>query len=623
MAATKSASPTAPLMGDTGLIDAETRHYLRLVSVWHGLFAVASLIGALYLAVTDVDLPAWVRWLAVGLALIVAVANALVVYDTTRLNHHGRVISLIMNYVVFTLCAAVLLHLLGVFLAIDNLADTFPAGIPYLGIALLGYLIHAFGDRFENSMPRQHRLFMRIGGILAAIGMGLFLLVSILVPLIDHILSDWNTPVIALAGLVLAAAGVMMRWILPARFTPNSNIILIVIGLSIALFIAALLLEFENRLVVAALVGSLITGSLMWMMWRMPTASAFRATIRSSEMVEGLMFLSPNLLGFILFFVGPLLFSLYVSFTDWDAFGTQQWIGLNNYAEIFDLRIAPLQNDTQLFADVMDTTRYAELTRIDFLGQQFVIGARDKLFWISLWNTIVFGLLAVPLSTAPALLIAVILNSKLRGMTFFRAVYFLPSIAAVVGVALIWRWLYNSTVGWLNYFIATAITGINTLAGSPILADPQIGWLSETNVALLAVIIVAAWQWIGFNTVLFLAGLQGIPGDLYEAATVDGAGSWAKFWKITLPMLAPTTFFVLSTRIITAMQLFDQVFVMTNPPGGPGTSTMTVTLHLYRNGFQNFRQGYASAIAWVLFLLILGVTLAQFQRQRGTMAYDG
>ena len=142
---------------------------------------------------------------------------------------------------------------------------------------------------------------------------------------------------------------------------------------------------------------------------------------------------------------------------------------------------------------------------------------------------------------------------------------------------------------------------------------------------MLSVIILAAWQTIGFNTVLFLAGLQQIPGELYEAATVDGAGSWRKFWSLTLPLLAPTTFFVVTTTVIRAMQVFEEVFILIpSNPAGPNNSTLTIVLYLYQKGFQRFEQGYASAIAWVLFLLIFGATLFQFQRQRRAgSAYGG
>ncbi|MEZ4592050.1 MAG: sugar ABC transporter permease [Chloroflexota bacterium] len=155
--------------------------------------------------------------------------------------------------------------------------------------------------------------------------------------------------------------------------------------------------------------------------------------------------------------------------------------------------------------------------------------------------------------------------------------------------------------------------------------EPQIRWLSESNTALLAVIIMAAWQWIGFNTVLFLAGLQNIPRSLYEAATVDGATPRQQFWKVTLPLLGPTTFFVVTTTVIQAMQVFEQVFIiMGQNPAGPSNSTLTIVLYLYQKGFQRFEQGYASAIAWVLFLLIFAATLVQFQRQRTSgSSYEG
>ncbi len=197
----------------------------------------------------------------------------------------------------------------------------------------------------------------------------------------------------------------------------------------------------------------------------------------------------------------------------------------------------------------------------------------------------------------------------------------MPSIAATVGVSLIWQWLYNAAVGNINYFITVGVNFFNSTFGLAVV-DPQIRWLSDSKTALIAIVIMAAWQTMGYNTVLFLAGLQNIPKELYEAAVVDGAGTFRKFWNITVPLLAPTTFFVITTSIIQALQMFEQVFVMTNPPGGPNNSTLTVVLYLYQNGFQRFKQGYASATAWVLFLIIFGVTLFQFQRQRNSEAYD-
>ncbi|HSN76226.1 MAG TPA: sugar ABC transporter permease, partial [Anaerolineae bacterium] len=304
------------------------------------------------------------------------------------------------------------------------------------------------------------------------------------------------------------------------------------------------------------------------------------------------------------------------SFTNWDAFGTRDWVGLDNYAQLLNMTFARLSSPTQLAAEVIDTKVFDELLRFNLFGNSYVIGAQDKLFWLSLRNTFVFCLIAVPLSVIPALLVSSILNSKLPGMKFFRAVYFIPSVAAVVGVSLIWQWMYNAAVGWINYAITTGINVVNDVLGLAI-ADPQIRWLSSADTALLSVAIMVAWQTMGFNTVLFLAGMQNIPTVLYEAATVDGAGTWAQFRNVTLPLLAPTTVFVVTTTLIQAFQVFEPVFIMTNPPGGPNNSTLSMVLYLYQNGFQRFRQGYAASIAWVLFLAIFVVTIIQFRRQRG------
>jgi ABC-type sugar transport system permease subunit len=499
-----------------------------------------------------------------GLGAIVSMFASIYI---RRRQHRGRMLSLTINYLVFVICLLWGFNVIGVYTGIDSLADTFGRGLPYLGVAFLGYLITAFGARYEEDRPALTRRFNQVGKIFGAAGGVLFLIAVGILP-----------------GLLSALS------------------------------------KFTNALPFVLFLGVLLLGVLLWMMFRAPTAQALGARSEDNITLNGFLFLSPNLLGFLFFFAGPLVLSLYISFTDSDAFGTQNWIGLANYAEIFNLNITRLADPSQLARDVIDISIFDELTRFNFLGQNYLIGAEDKLFWIALSNTLKFVIAAVPFSIIPALLLANILNSKIPGMTIYRAVYFIPSIAAVVGVALIWRWLYNSTVGYINYFITSGIDFVNSTLGSALIQDPEIGWLSDTNVALFAVVIIAAWQWMGFNTVLFLAGLQNIPKELYEAATVDGAGSWAQFWRITLPLLAPTTFFVVTTTSIQAMQIFDQVFILTIPPGGPGTSTTTMVLYLYTQGFRNFRQGYASAIAWVLFLLIFGLTLFQFQRQRSSSA---
>jgi ABC-type sugar transport system permease subunit len=373
---------------------------------------------------------------------------------------------------------------------------------------------------------------------------------------------------------------------------------------------------------IASLVAALVFGLAIWGMWRAPAALAMKAKTFHEQMLNGWLFLSPNLLGFLIFFAGPLLLSFYFSFTNSDAFNPPQWVGLENYAKILNVTIKPLTSASQLAKDALDIKIYDEVGRLTFGNGGILFGAEDKLFWLALKNTLVYALFAVPLSVIPALVLSNVLNSKLPGMKFFRAVYFIPSIAAIVGISLVWQWLYNATIGYINYFITLGVEFWNNLFNAGLI-DPKINWVSDEKTALLAIIIIAAWQTMGFNTVLFLAGLQNIPGELYDAATVDGAGAWDTFWRITLPMLAPTTFYVVSTTTIQAMQVFEQVFILMNPPEGPNNSTITLVLYLYRSGFQNFKQGYASALAWVLFIVIFGLTLIQFQQQRKSSLYEG
>lgn len=540
--------------------------YLRLAAIWHLLLSGAAVVALVMIWVSDGGLALWLKLVSTAVLVLLGLASGLAVPAIMRHQHRGRVLSLTVNYLGFVFAFVSALHYMGVFIGIDSLANTFGRGVIFIGVIVAGFLIHGLGEQYRD-YPQTYRRLQKTGNWIMLAGLVAFLLAVGLIPGILSFFSRLNT--LLNVGLVTAA---------------------------------------------------LLFGLMAWFMWRKDVAGHLGEKSQDAEMLNGYLFLSPNLLGFLLFFAGPLLLSLYVSFTDSDAFGRQNWIGLQNYGEIFNLSVVSLQSPTQLASEVLDMRVYDELMRLTIFGRSYVIGAQDKLFWIALRNTVVFVVTAVPLSVIPALLLSSVLNSRVPGMKIFRTIYFLPSIAAVVGVALIWRWLYNSTVGWINYFITSIVNAINQLAGMELLADPQIGWLSDTKVALFAVVIIAAWQWMGFNTVLYLAGLQNIPKSLYEAATVDGAGSITQFFRITIPLLAPTTFFVVSTTTIQAMQIFDQVYVLTNPPGGPGTSTTTIVLYLYTQGFRNFRQGYASAIAWVLFLLIFGLTILQFQRQRNAAA---
>lgn len=545
--------------------------WIRLAQIWHIVLAVlgAGMAVGVWTPVAP-ELSIWVRVALSVVGGVVAILSGLTVVWIGRRDHRGRLVSLGLNYLLIIAVLVSLLTVYGTFTGLDSLANTFIRGLPFLALIFVAYLINALGARYTDTSPSTRRTLGTVAKIVLAIALIGFLVA----------IGFWN-------GL-LAALG---------TYTSPLPFLLTLLVLILAL--------------------------MLWVMWRQPTAEVFNATNADNEMLLGYAFLSPNLIGFLAFFAGPLLLSLYVSFTNWDAFGTRDWVGFANYARLLNLTFLPLQNADQLAREVMDVSVFDELTRFTILGRSFLIGAQDKLFWIALGNTLKYVLLVVPLSIIPALVLANLLNTKLPGMTFFRAAYFVPSVAAVVGIALVWQWLFNSSVGYINYAITLTVNAINNLGMS--VTDPQIRWLSSSGTALLSVIIMASWQLIGFNTVLFLAGLQNIPRSLYEAATVDGANSWQQFWKVTIPLLAPTTFFVVTTTVIRTMQVFEEIFILIpgQNPAGPNNSTLSIVLYLYQKGFQRFEQGYASAIAWVLFLLIFGATLFQFQRQRTSgSSYD-
>lgn len=340
----------------------------------------------------------------------------------------------------------------------------------------------------------------------------------------------------------------------------------------------------------------------------------FGQTADEREAWQGWLMLSPNIIGFIVFFAGPLLLSFYLSFTDSTVGAVPNFKGLQNYADILSFEIKTQENAEGNAQDVL-SPGFAPLMELETSGSsRIIVGAKDRTFWLSLRNTILFCLLLMPLSVIPALFLAIILNSKLPGMKFFRAIYFLPSVAAVVGTALIWRWLYDPTIGYFNYIIASLVTGFNGVFGTSF-QDPAIAWLTGPGVMLFSMVFLSAWQVIGYNTVLFLAGLQGIPGELYEAAMIDGANKWRQLINVTLPMLAPTTFFVLITTIVTGLQVFNEPYALF-PSRPMPVSAVTSVFYLYERGFGRFEFGYASSIAWIVFALIFSVTLVQFRLQR-------
>ncbi|GIV83353.1 MAG: sugar ABC transporter permease [Candidatus Roseilinea sp.] len=276
--------------------------------------------------------------------------------------------------------------------------------------------------------------------------------------------------------------------------------------------------------------------------------------------------ISPWIIGFLLFTLGPMVASVIFSLTEWDLLTPPRWIGLANFAEM----------------------------------------VADPLFWNALRVTALYALGSVSLNIVVAMLVAILLNRNIRGQQFFRVIYYLPFVVSGVAVAWIWRIMYHPEFGMINLILE--FFGIQ---------GPR--WLSSSAWALPALILMSVWGF-GGNMVIFLAGLQGIPNHLYEAAEIDGANSIAKFWYITLPLMTPAIFFALTTGIISALQAFTTVYVMTS--GGPGNSTMVYGLYLYNNAFKFFKMGYASALAWVLFILILVATVLQFRLAKRWVFYE-
>lgn len=230
----------------------------------------------------------------------------------------------------------------------------------------------------------------------------------------------------------------------------------------------------------------------------------------------------------------------------------------------------------------------------------------DEVFWKVLWNTIYYTLGTVPIGIIISLLLAIALNQKIKGIKIFRTAYFLPVISSAVAVAVVWQWVYNPEFGLLNYLLSfVGIEGPN--------------WLTSKNWAMPAVIITGIWKNLGFNMLLFLAGLQGIPEVYYEAARIDGANWWNQFKNITIPLLSHTTFFVVIMSVINSFQVFDQIYIMTG--GGPARSTSVMVHYLYQNAFEYFKMGKASAIAYILFILVFFATLIQFKRSKSWTIY--
>ncbi|MHC5215026.1 carbohydrate ABC transporter permease [Enterococcus sp. LJL128] len=281
-------------------------------------------------------------------------------------------------------------------------------------------------------------------------------------------------------------------------------------------------------------------------------------SLKRKNLLTAYSFIAPNFIGFFIFTLIPVVFSLILAFMEWDSFSTPKFVGLNNFIKM-------MNNET---------------------------------FWISFKNTILYTVGVVPLTLIFSLGLAILLNQKVKGMKFFRTAFFFPYVTSLVAIAVVWNMLFHPTMGPINQFLKVII-------------DNPPGWTSSSQWALFAIIIVSVWRGMGYYMILYLAGLQSIPKELYEAASMDGANKWQQFMNVTLPSLKPTTFFVTIMLVINCFKIFDLVQVMT--AGGPGRSTNVLVYTIYNEAFVKFNFGYASAIALVLFIIVLMITVVQFK----------
>jgi multiple sugar transport system permease protein len=287
------------------------------------------------------------------------------------------------------------------------------------------------------------------------------------------------------------------------------------------------------------------------------------------ESLQFFAFISPWLIGFIVFTAIPIVASLYISLTDWNSFQPPNFIGFDNYVELF---------------------------------------TEDPLFWAALSHTFYFAAVSVPLSLLFALFLANLLSKPFRGARFFRTVIYIPALVPLVAAAMIFKWLLAPENGPVNGFLA--LFGIDGPA-----------WLLDANWVIPAIILLSVWQ-VGTGTILLIAALQGVPPELYEAARIDGANRLQQFWRISVPLVTPILFFNLITGMIAAFQVFSQVYVLTNGDSGPNNASLMLVPYVYDNAFLYYDMGYASALAWVLFVIVLSVSLIVLRSSRSWVFYE-
>jgi multiple sugar transport system permease protein len=367
------------------------------------------------------------------------------------------------------------------------------------------------------------------------------------------------------------------------------------------------------------------------------------------DAIWGYLFVALPVLGFILFAAGPLIASVILSFAEWDLLRDPKWVGLNNWNKLITLTVketpqeidqatgeplylcarqkVPESQAHQMEGQIDERTgekitcerrfmrerdvlpkSYRTALEVDIMSRRYLLASKDPLFWEGLYNTM-FMLLGIPISMAIALILAMALNQKIRGKSVYRMLYYLPVILPIAATSLIWMWIFNPNFGILNY-------GLDKL-GLPSNTD----WLQGEHTVKPSLMIMGIWGGLGYQMLIFLAGLQNIPTHLYEAAKVDGAGPLAQFRYVTWPSLTPTTFFLLITAMIGGFQTFAQPYIMT--AGGPYNASRTAVMVIWSNAFRDLQMGYASAQAWTLGALIMLITLINFVVARRWVHLEG
>ena len=291
--------------------------------------------------------------------------------------------------------------------------------------------------------------------------------------------------------------------------------------------------------------------------------------LRRRETLQFYAFISPWIIGFLVFTAVPMVASLVISFTDWDSLSTPKFVGFGNYVKLF---------------------------------------AHDPLFWRALTHTVYFALVSVPFSLLIALGLASMLAKPFRGARLFRTIIYLPALVPLVAAAIIFRWLFKPEGGPINSFLS--LFGVKGPA-----------WLLDSNWIIPAIILLTLWQ-VGAGTILLIAALQGVPHELYEAAQIDGASKMRQFWRISVPLVTPVLFFNLVTGLIGGFQVFAQVYVLTNGTSGPNNASLMLVPYIYQNAFKFYHMGYASSLAWVLFIIVMAFSAVIIKSSSAWVFYE-